>query len=82
MINGGLGEGVARFLCEQVTHKVIFQTFGIDDVYFHQIGNRAYLKAKAGLCKDTIATAITKKLCISIPKAQDLSCSNQLKTHQ
>lgn len=63
MINGGLGEGVARFLCEQVTHKVIFQTFGIDDVYFHQIGNRAYLKEKAGLCKEAIAASITKKLC-------------------
>jgi transketolase len=63
MINGGLGEGVARFLCEHMAHKVMFQTFGIDDVYFHQIGNRAYLKEKAGLCKDAIATAITKKLC-------------------
>jgi transketolase len=62
MINGGLGEGVARFLCEHVTHKVIFKTFGIDDVYFHQIGNRAYLKEKAGLCKESIAASITKKL--------------------
>jgi transketolase len=62
MINGGIGEGISRFLCEKTKHKVIFHAFGIDDVYFHTIGNRTYLQEKAGLCKETIAASIIQEL--------------------
>lgn len=62
MINGGIGEGITRFLCEHIKHKVIFHAFGIDDVYFHEIGNRTYLQEKAGLCKEVISAAIAQEL--------------------
>ncbi len=59
---GGLGDAVARTLCEEVEHKVIFKAFGVQDFYFHEAGPRAYLLEKAGLSSDVISAVIKEKI--------------------
>ena len=59
---GGLGEAVARFVAEQLTHKIIFKAFGVNDFYFHEAGSRAYLNEKAGLSVDAVSKEIVRYL--------------------
>lgn len=61
-INGGLGEAIARMLCEKIDRKIIFHAFGVDDFYFHEAGSRDYLKEKAGLSVEKIVGVILGKI--------------------
>lgn len=59
---GGLGEALARMICENFEQKIIFKAFGINDFYFHEVGTRAYLNKKAGLSVEKIGNEIAEKL--------------------
>lgn len=64
-ITGGLGESIARTVCEISDQKIIFQAFGVNDFYFHEAGSRSYLKEKAGLAAENIASIIMQKMKVS-----------------
>lgn len=64
-ITGGLGESIARIVCERSDQKIIFQAFGVNDFYFHEAGSRSYLKEKAGLATENIASIIMQKMKVS-----------------
>jgi transketolase len=55
---GGLGESIGNFIAQNYSKKIIFQSFGIQDFYFHEAGSRDYLLEKAGLSPEII----TKKI--------------------
>lgn len=58
---GGLGESVARVLCENKLNAT-FKIFGIPDKYPDKIGNADYLRELAGLDEDTITKKIKEMI--------------------
>lgn len=61
-IIGGLGEAIARMVCQKLTRKITFHAFGVEDFYFHEAGSRNFFKEKAGLSVQVIAQKIMEKL--------------------
>jgi transketolase len=60
-IVGGLGESIAHTLCSLGKHAT-FHAFGINDVFFHETGNRTQLKERAGLSSKNITATIIEKI--------------------
>jgi transketolase len=54
----GLGELFSHNVIAKLSHKIIFQSFGINDSYSHETGSREYLQEKSGL----IPSVICKKI--------------------
>lgn len=61
-VNGGMGEAIARMVCEKIDRKVLFHAFGVNDFYFHEAGSRDFLKEKAGLSVGSVVEVILKKI--------------------
>jgi len=61
-IMGGLGEAMARMVCENFEKKIIFKALGVQDFYFHITGSRSYLNDQAGLSPEKIVLEIEKRL--------------------
>jgi len=59
---GGLGEAMARMVCENFEKKIIFKAFGVNDFYFHVTGPRSYLNDQAGLSAEKLVKEIEKRL--------------------
>lgn len=59
---GGLGEAVGSLLAGLEGEKIVFQAFGVQDFYFHEVGSREYLKEKSGLTPQAIIPQVIKKL--------------------
>jgi len=68
---GGLGEAIARVLCEQFGTKIIFKAFGVQDFYFHIAGSRSYLNDLAGLSPEKITDAINTLMKANYDKKQE-----------
>jgi transketolase len=66
-IIGGLGEAVAKILCEDFDKKIKFKSFGVQDCYFHEVGSRDYLLNRAGLNPEQISYEILKTLGCKYP---------------
>lgn len=62
-ILGGLGENIARIICESPeTNKPIFKCFGVPDEYNHRAGSIKFMRDCYGLNAENIAENITKLL--------------------
>lgn len=61
-IFGGIGELIAHELLKHGRGNFIFHSFGVDDFYFRQVGNRSYLKEQAHLSVQHIVAGIKNKL--------------------
>lgn len=60
---GGLGESIARIICELPGHsKPIFKCFGVPDQYSHKAGSIKYMRDCYGLNANAMAEEITKLL--------------------
>jgi len=59
---GGLGEAISSLVCQNFERKILFKSFGIPDIYFHEIGSRDYLKEKVGLGVENISAKIFKEV--------------------
>ncbi len=58
-VMGGLGEAVARIMCEYTSSKkVIFKSFGVSDVYNHFSGRQEFMLKCAGLDAASVAIQI------------------------
>ena len=66
-LNGGLGEALAFYFCQEHHSNIIFHAFGIDDFYIYEAGNRAWLNQQAGLSVDVVANTIKQKLLAAQP---------------
>lgn len=62
-IIGGLGDTVAKMLCDDFHHKITFKAFGFPDSFLHVVGSRHYLRNLVGLNVGEITKEIFKKLC-------------------
>ncbi len=62
LLIGGIGEALSYIICTQFNKKIIFKSFGINDIYPHKIGTRAYLLENFGLTQENISTAIKQNL--------------------
>ena len=59
-IMGGLGENIARIICElEGTKKPIFKCFGVPDKYIHATGSHDFMLNYCGLNAKNIAKEIT-----------------------
>ena len=80
-VNGGMGEAIARMICEKIERKIIFKAFGIDDFYFHEAGSRDFLKEKAGLSVERVVEVIFRKLNVMADKNNVLKSREALDCH-
>lgn len=62
---GGLGEAVSRAVCENVSHKVSFKAFGINDRYEYIAGDAQFLREHSLLGAEKVAQEIVKILEVS-----------------
>lgn len=62
LLIGGLGEALSHVICTQFDKKIIFKSFGINDLYPDKIGTRAYLLETMGLTQTHISKSIQQKL--------------------
>ncbi len=62
-IMGGLGESVARVICElEGKKKPVFKCFGVPDQYNHRAGSQKFMRTCFGLNAENIAENIIKLL--------------------
>lgn len=60
-IMGGLGENIARIICESSgKRKPIFKCFGVPDQYNHMVGSQKFMRSCYGLNAESIAEKINK----------------------
>ncbi len=58
-IMGGLGEAIARIICERApVRKIIFKCFGVPDQYNQRSGSQHYMRSCYGLHAENIAQEI------------------------
>ncbi|EIJ48589.1 putative transketolase [Herbaspirillum sp. GW103] len=55
---GGLGGSIAEWLAQQEPLKGRLLSFGVDDVFMHEIGTQEYARARFGLTADNIAAKV------------------------
>jgi len=68
---GGLGDAVARLLCETSATHSVFHAFGVNDCYPAYAGSRTALKEQLGLTPQHIAEIIMNKISYS----KDCACT-------
>jgi len=62
-IMGGLGESIARIICEsRGNRRPLFKCFGVPDQYNHRAGSQKFMRNCFGLNAESIADSIIKSL--------------------